>query len=400
MTFYTLAVNSVFVFLIAGGFLFSRGGADGGVLLNLLFYIIVTPVISLTLTKLMFMSENGMIVQDAATRAYGAKGDDIVAMNHAAIERGFTDAKEIPIPAHWASQRGDFVSFYATGRDPEVVEYVNRIQIPADLQKGDDLPVSAFAGYEDGVIDILTWPLDHSHNGITAENVAERFGVTREMQDEFSANSQHKYGVAAAAGKFDEEIVPVMVKVKKEMVEFKVDEQPRPDSTAEKLANLKPAFKRDGGTVTAGNASGINDGAAALVIMSAEKAKELGVKPLAKIVTGASAGVDPSIMGIGPVYATRKALKKANLELKDIDLIEANEAFAAQSVAVANELGFDMDKVNVNGGAVALGHPIGASGCRILVTLLYEMKRRNAKYGLATLCVGGGMGVATIVEGM
>ena len=249
------------------------------------------------------------------------------------------------------------------------------------------------------------WLLEHRPDsmvpmGITAENVAERFGVTREMQDEFSANSQHKYGVAAAAGKFDEEIVPVMVKVKKEMVEFKVDEQPRPDSTAEKLANLKPAFKRDGGTVTAGNASGINDGAAALVIMSAEKAKELGVKPLAKIVTGASAGVDPSIMGIGPVYATRKALKKANLELKDIDLIEANEAFAAQSVAVANELGFDMDKVNVNGGAVALGHPIGASGCRLLVTLLYEMKRRNAKYGLATLCVGGGMGVATIVEGM
>ena len=255
------------------------------------------------------------------------------------------------------------------------------------------------------VVDVMVndglWDaFNNYHMGITAENVAERFGVTREMQDEFSANSQHKYGVAAAAGKFDEEIVPVMVKVKKEMVEFKVDEQPRPDSTAEKLANLKPAFKRDGGTVTAGNASGINDGAAALVIMSAEKAKELGVKPLAKIVTGASAGVDPSIMGIGPVYATRKALKKANLELKDIDLIEANEAFAAQSVAVANELGFDMDKVNVNGGAVALGHPIGASGCRILVTLLYEMKRRNAKYGLATLCVGGGMGVATIVEGM
>ena len=269
------------------------------------------------------------------------------------------------------------------------------------------LPNARF-GYRmnDGkVVDVMVndglWDaFNNYHMGITAENVAERFGVTREMQDEFSANSQHKYGVAAAAGKFDEEIVPVMVKVKKEMVEFKVDEQPRPDSTAEKLANLKPAFKRDGGTVTAGNASGINDGAAALVIMSAEKAKELGVKPLAKIVTGASAGVDPSIMGIGPVYATRKALKKANLELKDIDLIEANEAFAAQSVAVANELGFDMDKVNVNGGAVALGHPIGASGCRILVTLLYEMKRRNANYGLATLCVGGGMGVATIVEGM
>ena len=205
------------------------------------------------------------------------------------------------------------------------------------------LPNARF-GYRmnDGkVVDVMVndglWDaFNNYHMGITAENVAERFGVTREMQDEFSANSQHKYGVAAAAGKFDEEIVPVMVKVKKEMVEFKVDEQPRPDSTAEKLANLKPAFKRDGGTVTAGNASGINDGAAALVIMSAEKAKELGVKPLAKIVTGASAGVDPSIMGIGPVYATRKALKKANLELKDIDLIEANEAFAAQSVAVAN----------------------------------------------------------------
>lgn len=226
------------------------------------------------------------------------------------------------------------------------------------------LPNARF-GYRmnDGkVVDVMVndglWDaFNNYHMGITAENVAERFGVTREMQDEFSANSQHKYGVAAAAGKFDEEIVPVMVKVKKEMVEFKVDEQPRPDSTAEKLANLKPAFKRDGGTVTAGNASGINDGAAALVIMSAEKAKELGVKPLAKIVTGASAGVDPSIMGIGPVYATRKALKKANLELKDIDLIEANEAFAAQSVAVANELGFDMDKVNVNGGAVAWAIP-------------------------------------------
>ena len=269
------------------------------------------------------------------------------------------------------------------------------------------LPNARF-GYrlKDGkVVDVMVndglWDaFNNYHMGITAENVAEKFGVTRQMQDEFSANSQHKYGVALAEGKFDEEIVPVMVKVKKEMVEFKVDEQPRPDTTVEKLANLKPAFKRDGGTVTAGNASGINDGAAAVVVMSAEKAKELGVKPLAKIVTGASAGVDPSIMGIGPVYATRKALKKAGLELKDIDLIEANEAFAAQSVAVANELGFDMDKVNVNGGAVALGHPIGASGCRILVTLLYEMKRRGSKYGLATLCVGGGMGVATIVEAL
>ncbi len=268
------------------------------------------------------------------------------------------------------------------------------------------LPKARF-GYRmnDGkVVDVMVndglWDaFNNYHMGITAENVAAKFGVTREMQDEFSANSQQKYGAAAAAGKFDEEIVPVMVKVKKEMVEFKVDEQPRPTSTVETLAKLKPAFKPDG-TVTAGNASGINDGAAAVVVMSAEKAKELGVKPLAKIVAGASAGVDPSIMGIGPVYATRKALKKANMEIKDLDLIEANEAFAAQSVAVANELGFDMSKVNVNGGAVALGHPIGASGCRILVTLLYEMKRRGSKYGLATLCIGGGMGVATIVEGM
>lgn len=267
------------------------------------------------------------------------------------------------------------------------------------------LPNARF-GYRmnDGkVIDVMVndglWDaFNNYHMGITAENVAEKFGVTREMQDEFSAASQQKWGKAQAEGKFNDEIVPVMVKVKKDMVEFKVDEQPRPDSTAEKLAALKPAFKKDGGTVTAGNASGINDGAAAMVVMSAEKAKELGVKPMAKWVVGASAGVDPAIMGIGPVYATRKALKKANMDLSQLDLIEANEAFAAQSVAVAHELGLDMSKVNVNGGAVAIGHPIGASGCRILVTLLYELQRREAKYGLATLCVGGGMGVATIVE--
>ncbi|MGN0800577.1 MAG: acetyl-CoA C-acetyltransferase [Christensenellales bacterium] len=237
------------------------------------------------------------------------------------------------------------------------------------------------------------------HMGITAENVAEQYGVTREMQDEFAAWSQQKCEAAQKAGKFDEEIVPVPVKVKKEVVEFKVDEFPRQGVTAEGLAKLKPAFKKDG-TVTAANASGINDGAAALVIMSAEKAKELGVKPMAKFVAGASAGVDPSIMGVGPVYATRKVLKKAGMELDQIDLIEANEAFAAQSVAVANELGLDKSKVNVNGGAIALGHPIGASGCRILVTLLYELKHSGKKTGLATLCIGGGMGVATIVEAL
>ena len=237
------------------------------------------------------------------------------------------------------------------------------------------------------------------HMGITAENVAEKYGITREMQDEFSAWSQQKCEAAQKAGKFDEEIVPVPVKVKKEVVEFKVDECPRQGVTAEGLAKLKPAFKKDG-TVTAANASGINDGAAALVIMTAEKAKELGVKPMAKFVAGASAGVDPSIMGVGPVYATRKVLKKAGMDLDQIDLIEANEAFAAQSVAVANELGLDKSKVNVNGGAIALGHPIGASGCRILVTLLYELKHSGKKTGLATLCIGGGMGVATIVEAL
>ena len=248
------------------------------------------------------------------------------------------------------------------------------------------------------VNDGLWEAFNNYHMGITAENVAEQFGITREMQDEFAVASQNKCEAAQKAGKFDEEIVPVPVKMKKETIEFKVDEGPRAGCTLDAVAKLKPAFKPDG-TVTAGNASGINDGAAAVVVMSAEKAKELGVKPMAKIVAGASAGVEPKIMGIGPVYATRKALAKANMTLGQMDLIEANEAFAAQSCAVAKELQFDMSKVNVNGGAIALGHPVGASGCRILVSLLYEMKRReNCKYGLATLCVGGGMGVATIVE--
>ncbi|HWQ59335.1 MAG TPA: acetyl-CoA C-acetyltransferase [Clostridia bacterium] len=237
------------------------------------------------------------------------------------------------------------------------------------------------------------------HMGITAENVAEKYGISREDQDAFAAESQQKCEAAQAAGKFDEEIVPVPIRVKKDVVEFKVDEFPRQGVTAESISKLKPAFKPDG-TVTAANASGINDGAAAIVVMSAEKAKELGVKPLAKYVASASAGVDPSIMGIGPVYATKKALEKTNLKVADLDLVEANEAFASQSVAVARELGLSAEKINVNGGAIALGHPIGASGCRILVTLIYELKRRGEKYGLATLCVGGGMGVATIVEAL
>lgn len=236
------------------------------------------------------------------------------------------------------------------------------------------------------------------HMGITAENVAEKYGLTREMQDEFAACSQQKCEKAQAEGRFDDEIVPVPVKMKKETVMFAKDEDPRAGVTAESIAKLRPAFKPDGGTVTAANASGINDGAAAIVVMSEEKAKELGVTPMAEWVTGASAGVEPSIMGIGPVAATKKAMARANLTVEDMDLIEANEAFAAQSLAVAKDLNFDMSKVNVNGGAIALGHPVGASGCRILVTLLHEMKKRGSNYGLATLCVGGGMGVASIVK--
>jgi len=237
------------------------------------------------------------------------------------------------------------------------------------------------------------------HMGITAENVAEKYDITREDQDAFAADSQQKTEAAQDAGNFDEEIVPVMVKKKREMIEFKVDEHNRRGTTAEGLAKLRPAFKKDG-TVTAGNASGINDGAAAMIVMSAEKAEELGLKPMAKFVVGASAGVEPSLMGIGPIYASRKAFDKSGLTIDDIDLVEANEAFASQSIAVKRELNIPAEKINISGGAISLGHPVGASGARILVTLLYGLKRTGKKTGLATLCVGGGMGVATIVEAL
>jgi acetyl-CoA C-acetyltransferase len=237
------------------------------------------------------------------------------------------------------------------------------------------------------------------HMGITAENLCTQYGLTREEQDEFAAWSQEKAQRALSEGRFQDEIVPVPIPQKKgEPIMFSVDEFPRAGVTAEALGKLRPAFKKDG-TVTAGNASGINDGAAALLIMSGEKARELGVIPLARIVANASAGVDPSIMGIGPVPATRRVLEKAGLTLAQMDLIEANEAFAVQSLAVGKELGIPREKLNVNGGAIALGHPIGASGARILVTLVHELnKRSGAKYGLATLCIGGGQGVATVVE--
>ena len=247
------------------------------------------------------------------------------------------------------------------------------------------------------VNDALWDAFNNYHMGITAENVAEQWHLTREMLDEFSANSQQKCEKAMAEGKFKDEIVPVEVKGKKGSVIVDTDEGPRPGTTVETLARLKPAFKKDG-IVTAGNASGINDGAAAIVVMSEEKAKELGVKPMATWIGGALGGVDPSIMGVGPVAAVNKLMKKLDMKVSDMDLIEANEAFAAQSLAVGHDLGFEMDKLNVNGGAIALGHPVGASGCRILVTLLHEMQRRDAKTGLATLCIGGGMGCATVVE--
>ena len=235
------------------------------------------------------------------------------------------------------------------------------------------------------------------HMGITAENVAAEFEITREMQDQLAADSQSKAVKAIAAGAFKQEIVPVTIKSKKGEIVFDTDEYPKADTTAEKLGGLRAAFKKDG-TVTAGNASGINDGAAAIVVMSADKANQLGVKPIARIRGYASAGVDPRIMGMGPVTATRKALAKAGLAVSDLDLIEANEAFAAQFLAVGKQLEFVSEKVNVNGGAIALGHPIGASGTRILVTLLHAMEARQANVGLATLCIGGGQGVATIVE--
>ena len=234
------------------------------------------------------------------------------------------------------------------------------------------------------------------HMGMTAENVAEDWGLTRQQLDEFAAWSQNKCEKAQAEGRFKDEIVPVEVKKKKETIIFDTDEGPRKGVTVEGISKLRPAFK-EGGIVTAANSSGINDGAAASIVMSEEKAKELGITPMGTWIGGELAGVEPRIMGVGPVASTRKVMKKTGYQISDFDLIEANEAFAAQSVAVGHDLGFDMDKLNVNGGAIALGHPVGASGCRILVTLLHEMAKRDAKKGLATLCVGGGMGCSAIV---
>lgn len=249
------------------------------------------------------------------------------------------------------------------------------------------------------VHDGLTCATNHYHMGITAENIAEKYQISRQEQDELALRSQQLAAKAVADGVFDAEIVPVTIKTRKGDIEFARDEYPRAETTAEALAKLKPAFNKEG-TVTAGNSSGINDGAAAVVVMTESKAKALGLKPLARIRSYASGGVSPALMGMGPVPATQKALQKANLSLSDIDLIEANEAFAAQFLGMGRELKFDMDKTNIHGGAIALGHPIGASGTRILVSLLYGLQSQNKSLGLATLCIGGGQGIAMIVERM
>jgi 3-oxoadipyl-CoA thiolase len=271
-------------------------------------------------------------------------------------------------------------------------------------------PVEAFPRGDQNLIDTtIGWrfinsklsAMYHPYSmGETAENVAERWKISREDQDNFALTSQKRYAAAFEMGKFKDEIVPVSVPQRKgEPVNFSADEHPRADTTMEALAKLKPAFRKDG-TVTAGNSSGINDGAAALLIMSEDKAAQLGMKPLARVVSMAAAGVDPAIMGVGPIPAVQKALKRAGLTVDDIDLVELNEAFAAQSLACIRDLGFDPEKVNVNGGAIALGHPLGCSGARLTVTLLHEMQRRKVKYGVATMCIGVGQGLATVFEAL
>jgi len=250
---------------------------------------------------------------------------------------------------------------------------------------------------KDGLTDILTDPYNGLIMGMTAENIAERYDVSREDQDEYALMSQQRAAAAIAAGKFREEIVPVEVKTRKGTAMFDTDEHPLPDTTPEKLAALKPAFK-EGGTVTAGNASGINDGAAALVVAGAGKVEELGLRPMARIISYSYVGVDPDIMGVGPIYAVPEALRKAGLTLEDIDVIELNEAFAAQALACIRELGLDLDKTNIYGSGIALGHPVGCTGARILVTLMTALRERGGRYGLASLCCGGGQGIAMVIE--
>jgi acetyl-CoA C-acetyltransferase len=289
-----------------------------------------------------------------------------------------------------AIRNGDSAIVIAGGQE-SMTQAPHASQLRPGIKMGDAKFVDTM------LFDALMDPFHHIHMGQTAENVATKYGITRDEQDEFSAFSQQKTEAAQKAGKFKDEIVPVVIADRKGDITVDTDEFPRAGVTKEALAKLKPAFSKEG-TVTAGNASGINDGAAVVLLMTRGEANKRGLKPLAKIVSWAHAGVDPAIMGVGPIYASRKALEKAKWTVKDLDLIEANEAFAAQAIAVNREMGWDMSKVNVNGGAIALGHPVGASGARVLTTLLHEMGRRDAKKGIATLCIGGGMGVALCVE--
>jgi acetyl-CoA C-acetyltransferase len=291
--------------------------------------------------------------------------------------------------AYQAIRNGDSTIVVAGGQ-----ESMSRAPHLAHLRDGTKMGSVEFL---DSMLKDGLWDAFHGyHMGNTAENVAQKWQITREDQDRFACASQNKAEAAIKAGKFKEEIAPVTVSTRKGDVVVDTDEYPRFGTTLEALQKLRPAFAKDG-TVTAGNASGINDGAAALVVMSAKEAERRGLEPLARIVAWAQAGVDPAIMGTGPIPASRKALEKAGWKVEDLDLVEANEAFAAQAIAVNRDLGWDVEKVNVNGGAIALGHPIGASGARVLVTLLHEMRRRDAKKGLATLCIGGGMGIALCV---
>jgi len=365
-------------------------------------------------------TEMGAIVLNAALDRAGVKGesvDEIILGNVLQAGLGQNPARQAAVKAGLPVEIPSYTINKVCGSGLKAVNLATQAIISGDadivLAGGMEsmtnapylLESKARWGYRMGhskVIDVMIqdglWcAFNDYHMGITAENVAAKYGITREAQDNLAFESQDKALKAIASGAFKKEIVPVTIKGRKGDTVFDTDEYPKPGTNGESLCGLRPAFKKDG-TVTAGNASGLNDGAAVLVVMSADKAKALGIKPLARIIGYGSGGVDPALMGMGPVPATRKALAKAGLTMDDIDLIEANEAFAAQFLAVGKELGFSKDKVNVNGGAIALGHPIGASGARILITLLHALEARGAKRGLATLCIGGGQGVATIIE--
>jgi acetyl-CoA C-acetyltransferase len=362
----------------------------------------------------------GSIVINAVMERAGINGDmidEVIMGNVLQAGLGQNPARQAAIGAGLPQHVSSFTINKVCGSGLKAVHLASQAILTGDaeiviaggmenMSQAPYITMGAREGYKMGdqklidsmIHDGLWCAFNDYHMGITAENICDQYELSRQEQDEFAAWSQEKAEKALKEGRFKDEIVPVTIPQRKgEPLLFDQDEYVKPGTTVEKLAKLRPAFKKDG-RVTAGNASGINDGAAAVLMMSARKAKELGIKPLAAIRANASAAVDPSMMGIGPVPATKKALEKARLSVEDLDLIEANEAFAAQSLAVGKDLQFSKDKLNVNGGAIALGHPIGASGTRVLTTLIHELKRRNARYGLATLCIGGGQGVSTIIE--